>query len=199
MATTPEQNIIYYTKTIRQIAITPNDNDGVIQSNSTYVMNSEASIFTTGGIAAVKSIWGQRVYNAVYNDYAECRTTINSKPGYVVADNDNGSLYLTNQRLISGAQVISDTYGHLMGMTDNAQTPLAVSGRVLAYTYQPRENYHAGMAVCSAPNGTIDIMTREEIRDYPDCIIGIVSEIPEYKTWGSDNVEVDGRIWIKVR
>ena len=86
-----------------------------------------------------------------------------------------------------------------MGETDTAKTPLAVAGRVLVYTYQPRENYHAGMAVCSAPGGTIDIMSREEIRDYPDCIIGIVSEIPDYDIWGSDNIKVNGRIWIKVR
>lgn len=34
---------------------------------------------------------------------------------------------------------------------------------------------------------------------YPERMIGTVSEIPEYKTWGSGNVEVDGRIWIRVR
>jgi len=55
------------------------------------------------------------------------------------------------------------------------------------------------MAVCSAPNGTIDIMTREEIQMYPDAIVGIVSEIPEYEEWGTGNVKVNGRIWIKVR
>jgi len=86
-----------------------------------------------------------------------------------------------------------------MGQTLEATTPIAVAGRVLVYPYQARKNYHAGMAVCSAPGGTIDIMTREEIRDYPDCIVGIVSEIPQYETWGSDNVKVDGRIWIRVK
>ena len=86
-----------------------------------------------------------------------------------------------------------------MGVTETATTPIAVAGRVLVYPYQLRTNYHAGMAVCSAPNGTVDIMTRDEIRDYPDCIIGIVSEIPDYETWGSNNVKVDGRIWIKIK
>ena len=140
-----------------------------------------------------------KVFNAVFNDYAEYRTTIDLDPGRVVIDNDNGSLSCAYKRLQPGAQVISDTFGHSMGETDQAQTPIAVAGRVLVYTYQPRENYHAGMAVCSAPGGTVDIMTREEVRDYPDCIIGIVSEIPEYETWGTDNVKVDGRIWIKVK
>ena len=157
------------------------------------------SIATYGGISARKSIKGYKVYGAVFNDYAEYRTTLDAKPGSCVIDLDNGSLQLSTKRLIPGAQIISDTFGTCMGKTAQHQTPLAVAGRVLAYPYKPREEYHAGMAVCSAPNGTVDIMTREEIRDYPDAIIGIVSEIPQYEVWGSDDVQVDGRIWIKVR
>jgi hypothetical protein len=42
-------------------------------------------------------------------------------------------------------------------------------------------------------------MTREEIREWPDAIVGYVSEIPVYKYWGSDNIEINGRIWIKVK
>lgn len=179
-----------------------NDTNAVEPDDTTstkYSANDKASINTSGGIYAAKDIWGRRVFNAVFNDYAECRTTIDLTPGHVVVDQDDGSLICSNKRLQPGAQVISDTYGHLMGVTETSTTPIAVAGRVLVYPYQLRTNYHAGMAVCSAPNGTVDIMTRDEIRDYPDCIIGIVSEIPEYETWGSNNVKVDGRIWIKVK
>lgn len=140
-----------------------------------------------------------KVYNAVFNDYAEYRKTINAKAGLCVVDNDDGSLKIADKRLMPGAQVISDTFGTCMGETDNSKTPLAVAGRVLVYPYRHKSEYHAGMAVCTAPDGTVDIMTREEIRDYPDCIVGIVSEIPNYTRWGSDNVFVDGRIWIKVK
>lgn len=163
---------------------------------TTYNVNA---IQCAGGAYFAKNLSAMRVYNAVFNDYAECRTTIDLTPGHVVVDQDDGSLACSSKRLQQGAQVISDTYGHLMGETDKAKTPIAVAGRVLVYTYQPRENYHAGMAVCSAPDGTVDIMSRAEICEYPDCIVGIVSEIPQYETWGSDNVKVDGRIWIKVK
>lgn len=175
--------------------------NGTIYNSDTkiYSGNTAAAINTSGGIYAAKNIWGAKVFNAVFNDYAECRTTINLAPGHVVIDNDDGSLSCSSQRLQPGAQVISDTYGHLMGGTENATTPIAVAGRVLVYTYQSRDKYHAGMAVCSAPGGTVDIMTREEIKNYPDCIVGIVSEIPEYEYWGTDNVKVDSRIWIKIK
>lgn len=172
----------------------PNLGNVIVDKN-----NLIGSIKTLGGIAAGKSIKGYKIYAAVFNDYAECRKTIDLEPGRVVIDNDDGSLSCANARLLPGAQVISDTYGNLIGATSYAQTPIAVSGRVLVYTYQLRENYHSGMAVCSAPNGTVDIMTREEIKEYPDCIIGIVSEIPNYEKWGSDQVNVNGRIWIKVK
>lgn len=181
---------------IMQTQLHNNNNDG---TTTQYAKNTDAAIYTIGGICAEKNIWGAKIFNAVFNDYAEYRTTIDLTPGHVVIDQDDGSLACTFTRLQPGAQVISDTFGHAMGQTFDATTPIAVAGRVLVYTYQPRENYHAGMAVCSAPDGTVDIMTREEIRDYPDCIVGIVSEIPEYETWGSDNVKVNGRIWIRVK
>lgn len=171
--------------------------DGDTNANGDFA--ASVSIHTKGGIKADKNIWGNKVFKAVFNDYAEYRQTINLTPGHIVIDNDDGSLSCTFKRLQPGAQIISDTFGDAMGYSEKCQTPIAVAGRVLAYTYQPRENYHAGMAVCSAPDGTIDIMTREEIREYPDCIIGIVSEIPNYEKWGTDQVNVDGRIWIRIK
>lgn len=153
------------------------------------------------GTTAVKRTYTDaKVYGAVWNDYAEFRKTNEKvKPGQVVVDNDDGSLNIAYARLLPGAQVVSDTFGFAIGETEKTKTPLAVSGRVLVYTYQDRNKYHAGQAVCSAPNGTIDIMTRREIEAYPDAIIGIVSEIPNYEEWGQDNIKVDNRIWIKVR
>jgi hypothetical protein len=60
---------------------------------------------------------------------------------------------------------------------------LSVSGRVLAYCEGDRNNYHAGDVVCASENGKVTIMTREEIREYPDRIVGTVSEIPKYEKW----------------
>ena len=185
-----------------------------ITTNTAGATNNRAKLFLIGATAQSSSIQtysfsdtymtagvlhSTRVQNAIFNDYAEYRTTIDLSPGHIVIDNDDGTLSCTTQRLQPGAQVISDTFGNSMGETEYAKTPIAVAGRVLVYTYQDRNNYHAGMAVCSAPNGTVDIMTREEIKNYPDCIVGIVSEIPEYKEWGTNKVKVDNRIWIRIK
>ena len=165
-------------------------------STSATTVNRIATIYA---IPSTGALYANKVYNAVWNDYAEYRECDILPPGTCVQEQDDGHLIISDQRLIPGASIITDTFGFAEGETEKATTPIAIAGRVLAYTYLPREMYHAGMAVCSAPGGTIDIMTREEIRNYPDAIVGIVSEIPNYKTWGSGNIAVDDRIWIKVR
>ena len=140
------------------------------------------------------------IYGAVWNDYAEFRTQKEKiEPGYCVASADNGKVYKTTEKFQACDGIVSDTFGFAIGETDECKTPLAVAGRVLAYFHGNREDYHAGDTVCAGPEGKVMKMTREEIREWPDRIIGIVSEIPEYKTWGTGNVEVNGRIWIKVK
>lgn len=140
-----------------------------------------------------------RVYGAVWNDYAEFRKSTELEPGRCVIEVGDGSLIRSFGRLEPGAEIVSDTFGFAIGETDECKTPLAVSGRVLAYPAEDRESYKPGDAVCSGPNGTVSKMTRQEIREWPDRIIGTVSEIPNYETWGTGNVPVNGRIWIRIR
>ena len=150
-------------------------------------------------ISAAGRIDAVSVYGAVWNDYAEFRICKDDfKPGQVVCENNDDTLNISTYRLQPGANIVSDTYGFAIGETDDAKCPIAVSGRVLAYTYEPKEEFNAGDAVCAGPNGTVSKMTREEIREYPERIIGTVSAVPDYEIWGSGNVEVNGRIWIKV-
>ena len=66
-------------------------------------------------------------------------------------------------------------------------------------TYENRNKFQIGDAVCSAPNGTVSIMSRREIKKYPDRIIGYVSSIPNYAQWGSKNIVINDRIWIKLK
>ena len=165
-------------------------------SNLSYLAGS---IKTLGGISAAKHIMGKKLFGAVFNDYAEYRQTDSAAPGRCVTEVGDGNMILSIKRLQPGANIVSDTFGFAIGETTFAQTPIAVCGRVLAYPFEDKEIYEPGDAVCSGPNGTISKMTREEIKEWPDRIVGYVSEIPTYEYWGSDKVEVNGRIWIKIK
>lgn len=142
---------------------------------------------------------GSVLYGAAWNDYAEFRICKDFKPGQVVCENNDDTLSVSSERLQPGAEIVSDTFGFAIGETEEATCPIAVSGRVLAYPYEPREEFKAGDAVCAGPNGTVSRMTREEIREYPERIVGTVSAVPDYETWGTGNIPVNGRIWIKVK
>lgn len=152
---------------------------------------AQARISSSGGI-----------YGAVWNDYAEFRICNEDfKPGQVVSEKGDDTLSIANERLQRGCSIVSDTFGFAIGETNEAKCPIAVSGRVLAYGYESRDEFkkHIGWPVCSGPNGTVSIMTEEEEQKYPSRIIGTISAVPDYETWGTGNVEVNNRIWIKIK
>ena len=132
-----------------------------------------------------------------HSDYAEDRTAETHEPGRVYRETNECILVKTNKRLIPGCSVCSDTYGTSIP-GDEDGIPFAVSGRVLVYPEGDRNNYTAGQAVCCGPNGTVTLMTREEIKEYPDCILGYTAGIPDEKTWSHPTVELKGRIWIRL-
>ena len=142
-----------------------------------------------------------KVYGAVWNDYAEYRVANTKIPGKCVAETGDDTLKLSTKRLQPGCEIVSDTFGFAIGETEKANTPIATTGRVLAYPYESREEFkkHIGEPVCSGPNGTVSIMTEEEWKQYPHCIIGTISSVPDYDTWGTENVKVNNRVWIRIR
>lgn len=169
---------------------------GAVKNDTT----ATGALIVNGGVVVKEKVIANQVYGSVWNDYAEYRQTHHKvRPGQCVYEKGDGSLAISYERMMPGANIVSDTFGFAIGETDKCKTPLAVSGRVLAYPYESKETYNPGDAVCSGPNGTISKMTRAEIRDYPERIVGTVSEIPTYEVWGSGNIKVNGRIWIKVK
>lgn len=147
------------------------------------------------GKVTTQGIWG-----AVWNDYAEFREGDTIDAGRCVIEVGNDTLITSTERMMPGANITSDTFGFAIGETEQAKTPIAVSGRVLAYPYESREEFkkNIGRPVCSGPNGTVSIMTDEEYRDKGYCAIGTISAVPEYEEWGTGKVKVNGRVWIKV-
>jgi len=105
---------------------------------------SGGTINSQGNITSRGDITGNRVFNAVWNDYAELykKKDINKiyEPGTVISkvpgEDSYDSATLSNASLVVG--VVSDTYGHLLGgdkdksLEENLKEyiPVGVSGRV---------------------------------------------------------------------
>lgn len=183
---------------------------GVLTINNATVSSNKTTgaLIVTGGIGCSNNIYGDKVYGAVWNDYAEYRKDNQKEkeiqcPGRCIKENGDGSLSLTTKRLERGCEIISDTFGFGIGQDEENgyNTPIASSGRVLAYPFESIKEFasHIGYAVCSGPNGTVSIMTDEEEEKYPSRIIGTISEIPNYEEWGTGKVKVNDRIWIRIR
>jgi len=161
-------------------------------SSANHATVYNASVYTSGSV----------LYGAAWNDYAEYRrTNVPIQPGRCVREVGDDTLVLTTKRLERGCEIVSDTFGFAIGETEECKTPIATTGRVLVYIYEGRAAAaaHIGWPVCSGPNGTVSIMTEEEEEKYPSCIIGTISAIPDYETWGTGNVKVNGRVWIRIR
>ncbi len=171
-------------------------------SSKIYVTGTPSTGTVTGTLQYNENVYisGNVMYGACWNDYAEYRISDCQEPGRVICENGDDTLSLATERLQPAGNVISDTFGFVIGETEQAKTPVAVSGRVLAYPYESREEFkkNIGRPVCSGPNGTVSIMTDEEYRNKGYCAIGTISAVPDYEEWGAGKVKVNGRVWIKV-
>lgn len=174
-------------------------------ASGTAPANSLGFRYNGGNPSAAAGVWitpAQVLMGAAWNDYAEYRETKEEiEPGRCVKEIGDDTLEITTKRLERGCEIVSDTYGFVIGKTEKCQTPIASSGRVLAYGYESREEFasHIGWPVCSGPDGTVSIMTEEEEEKYPSRIIGTISAVPDYEEWGTGNVKVNGRVWIRIR
>ena len=136
------------------------------------------------------------LFGSAWNDFAEYRECDCNEPGTCVVEVGDGTLMTSNDYLLPAASIISDTYGMVIGANKESSSPLAVAGRVLAKV-ENREELKVGDALKTAPHGKLAKMTREEIKEYPDRIVGYVSEFPTYEEW--NGVKTNGRIWIKIK
>ena len=178
---------------------------GTVTGVTTFTDTTASTSTTTGtvtiagGLGVAGDIYANKVYGAVWNDFAEYRTYKDSKPnpGQVVVECGDDTVKLCDNRLSKGAMITSDTAGIVIGQKTNG-IPVAVAGRVLAYTDKPRDNFKVGDTVCSGKDGTISKMHWWEKLLFPDRILGVVSCIPNYGVWGTGDIEVNNRIWIRI-
>lgn len=114
---------------------------GVFKGVGAVSLNSTSNAYGDTKFNFYGNIHATRVYNAVYNDYAEYfkKKDVNEylEPGdIVVLDNNNEYIKSTKEYETTVVGVYSDSYGHILGGTGNMEEdeknyiPVGLSGRV---------------------------------------------------------------------
>lgn len=173
-------------------------NGGTVNSDST----SGALTVSTGGIYAASGIKSNTgVYNAVWNDLADCIPVDDKckvEPGYCYCF-DGERYYKSTKYLDEGIVGIdSDTYGMNMGRKPGLnQMDVAVAGFVLAYV---DKEYKPGTPLTCTENGYLTEIKKEDKIEYPERIVATYWKSEPADEWGSDSrkVKVNGRKWVKV-
>lgn len=157
---------------------------------------------SNGGISAKGGIMGAAVYNAVWNDLADCIPVDDEckvEPGYCYCF-DGEKYYKSTKYLDEGIIGIhSDTYGMNMGHKPNLnQMDVAVAGFVLAYV---DKEYKPGTPLTCTENGYLTEIKRGDKIEHPERIVATYWKGEPAEEWGSDNrkVKVNGRKWVKIK
>ena len=176
-------------------------------SNGTDVTSGSGSasgaiIASQGGIWAAGGIRGNKVYNAVWNDLADCIPVDDDCeliPGYCYCF-DGEKYYKSSKYLDDGIIGIhSDTYGMHMGYKDNCkQMDVAVAGFVLAYV---DKEYPVGTPLTCTESGYLTRIEKSDKMEYPEKIVATYWKNESSEYWGGekDKIKVNGRKWVKIK
>jgi hypothetical protein len=137
-------------------------------------------------------LYATRVYNAVYNDYAECfETAVNyneCKNRIVEIRDDKIFIASPESDLVVG--IVSDTYGFVLyGAEDeiknNTKVPIGVSGTLMVDAENKVSKENIGKFICSGKDGKARVVPKGKIDNYEGKIvgkiIGVNEEINQYK------------------
>lgn len=189
------------TYNVTQTHSTTNGNYPILLKNGTGTGTATTTTLFDANVyvnPSTGTLTASKVYGAVFNDYAEYRKCVTQiSPGYIVTEEGNDCIKLCTTKKNKGKLfVVTDTYGTCIGENTNS-VPVALTGRVLVH-YDHKRNIKIGDYVGCNDKGQARKMSKIEAFLHPERVIGTVSSIPDYDTWGTDNVKVDGRIWVNI-
>lgn len=172
-------------------------------SNATAsTSTSTGAVVISGGLGVQGNIYGSKVWGCVWNDLADCidvPENTDLEYGYCYCF-DGENYYKSTGYLNDGIIGIhSDTAGFCMGKRENEkQMSVAVAGFVLAYV---DKEYSVGTPLTCKENGILTKLKEEDISKNPHKIVGTFWKTEPCEKWGAEGkeVEVNGRMWVKVR
>lgn len=167
---------------------------GTTKTEGAFYGGSTAPTDVTTILNYAGYFYAARVYNAVYNDYAECfnckfENNIYITAKHIMEINDNNEVVLATNESKRVIGVVSDTYGYLLNGTDleiehGTKVPIAMSGTVQVITKDKNiDNSKLGKFVVSAGEGYCKTIEYDEVNNHVGEIIGKVIGIINNNTY----------------
>jgi hypothetical protein len=179
--------------TMRNVTI--NDLNGTI----TYAAGPDVAITNTAGTTVGGAFSARKVWNAVWNDYADFQKLDDKLiAGKCYVETKTGAKIAVERCQMGLAGIATDTFGMAVGQGVNpTEVPLAVAGWVLAYV---DKEYASGTALTCDAQGNLTEMSLEEKRSFPERIMAIYKRPEPNKEFGDEvtKIAVNGRHWVKV-
>ncbi|MDR0675510.1 MAG: hypothetical protein LBF97_00515, partial [Elusimicrobiota bacterium] len=177
-----------------QVKITYAESD-----SSTATKAASAAALIVGSTSGSGSIYAHgKVYSAVWNDIVDFieideDTIVEYGKVYVLNNNTYRICKKRGEKGIIG--ISSDTYGLSTGSREGIkQMPIAVAGFVLAYV---NKIYESGTELIACKNGILKKANIVERLFNRAAIVGTFYKPEKQEKW--NNIEVDGRHWVKVK
>ena len=167
------------------------------QSSDGVETNSHSDVYMQAG-----ELYASKSHNAVWNDFADLidvNRDLNLTYGCCYCF-DGVSYHKSSKYLDDGIIGIhSDTAGIFVGHKEGTtQMAVSVAGFVLAYVDKV---YPPGTPLTCTKDGYLTEMLREDVRNFPEKLIGTFWRMEEGQVWGpyGKEIDVDGRHWVKIR
>lgn len=165
-------------------------------------VNESDSAGSPAGLGVAGSLWGDAVYDVLWNDIVDCVEVpeeTNLEYGYCYAF--DGTSYLKTSKYADPQYfaIHSDSYGFSLGLKENKkQLKACIAGFVLAHV---DKEYPAGTPLTCTENGYLTEFKEKDMKKYPWLLVGTFWKPEGSYIWGSAvrDIEVNGRMWIKVR
>lgn len=160
---------------------------------------SQAALYVKGGISATNGIIATKVFNAVWNDIADCISVdCKLESGYCYKFDGEHYSKTTKYADKGFIGIHSDTAGFYVGQKGGNELYAAVGGFVLAHV---DKEYPVGTPLTCTCDGKVTKMKKLDMLFRPHRIIGTYWKLEKEETWGPEGqkIFVKGRHWIKIK
>lgn len=135
-------------------------------------------------------LYATRVYNAIYNDYAECFNSnglvYNEIVNRIVEIGSDKKLKLANEESKGVIGVVSDSYGFLLNgseeeIRNGSKIPVGLAGTLYVDSEEVVDEKNIHRFVCSGKDGKARVIPKGKAYKYEGCIVGKIIGVNKEK------------------